>query len=158
MKYVVVEHQPRRLGRSPHGERGLKCEGHVPEYRHLYVAPPRGAWIEIRPSRHSRHSVAGRSPTGSVDWNSVHRGAILQSCKRRRTLACIETGQSWSPKRGKDGGKPLTDYEKCFMLFKIKLNRGVSPFIGIKGIRCKSEANPSLQQGAMCCDVIGPYA
>ena len=111
----------------------------------------------------------GETPDVSILPEPVRRptSAICpHSAKSRRHAAHAESAHpectyprcTNKGRMGKDGRKPLTDSEKCFMLFTAKLNRCVSPFTGIKGIRCKSEANPSLQQGAMCCYVIGPYA
>ena len=55
------------MGRSPHGERGLK-------YRYLLVyrlslrsLPTRGAWIEISGQNHLAQTGAVAPHTGSVD-------------------------------------------------------------------------------------------
>ena len=55
------------LGRSPHGERGLKFfQGYLSELR-FESLPARGAWIEIERNRAGAAIPAVAPRTGSVD-------------------------------------------------------------------------------------------
>ena len=59
------------VGRSPHGERGLKFQIHVGSCAVPMSLPPRGAWIEILYIALVSSTVFwSLPPTGSVDRNS----------------------------------------------------------------------------------------
>ena len=51
-------------GRSPHGERGLKCHRTLSSGSSKASLPPRGAWIEIARSLSKAIIHLGRSPHG----------------------------------------------------------------------------------------------
>ena len=56
-----------RPRRSPHGERGLKFPAAKAGFHDFRSLPPRGAWIEIMSALFSRLPVTVAPPTGSVD-------------------------------------------------------------------------------------------
>ena len=60
-------------GRSPHGERGLKCLDLSCNIDRLPSLPARGAWIEIRVAHISGLSVYSRSPHGERGLKSKKR-------------------------------------------------------------------------------------
>ena len=52
------------MGRSPHGERGLKYIGNQWEGVEAKSLPPRGAWIEIEKFGKKSSEISSRSPHG----------------------------------------------------------------------------------------------
>ena len=67
LKFVLVAELGDISGSLPMRERGLKYLDAADHGEHGLVAPPAGAWNEIRSGRCKKRMCAGRSPCGSVD-------------------------------------------------------------------------------------------
>ena len=67
MKYKLVGLGLVKLGRTPHGVRGLKYEGGQATHREGMSHPSRGAWIEIQWSHLCFHRPSVAPLTGCVD-------------------------------------------------------------------------------------------
>ena len=80
-------------GRSPHGERGLKCQLGAYHRGRTRSLPPRGAWIEI--TRHPRKTSLrkSRSPHGERGLKyhridaTIHKSALIKvALSRERSV------------------------------------------------------------------------
>ena len=67
MKSFNTDREALIIGRSPHGERGLKYESTDEYLIDNESLPPRGAWIEMSMSPKEFKSRTVAPPTGSVD-------------------------------------------------------------------------------------------
>ena len=67
MKYKLVGLGLVKLGRTPHGVRGLKYEGGQATHREGMSHPSRGAWIEMPRTRARPCSYPVAPLTGCVD-------------------------------------------------------------------------------------------
>ena len=89
------------LGRSPHGERGLKYGGGAAGGHGLLSLPSRGAWIEIRFRSCMSETHVGRSPHGERGLKSGDTHKIRTS-KGRSPHG--ERGLKWVPPAAGPGG------------------------------------------------------
>ena len=83
MKYCAVfVAAPLAKGRSPHGERGLKCFRVPILRRHTVSLPARGAWIEIYPLQEVFPDLLWSLPARGA-WIEIHSSGV-----KRRTIMC----------------------------------------------------------------------
>ena len=68
-------------GRSPYGERGLKCNEASPEYQRRMSLSLRRAWIEITPSVQGGRYGQSRSPYGERGLKCQDRSAGYRRCQ-----------------------------------------------------------------------------
>ena len=87
---------PSWVGRSPRGERGLKCQVLPGRCRLPRSLPSRGAWVEIMPARACKSFTASRSPRGErglkyLIWRRQPPVHVRRSPRGERGLKCHST-------------------------------------------------------------------